>query len=236
MGQRRLLSLIAECGNSGGCLSDVAVFFLCGTVLAYIFGFLIYQLYLHPLAKYPGPFLGRITPLYDLYHAYIGDKHLLLYHLHRKYGRVVRFTPNTISINDPTALKVIYGHNANAQKSEFYRCFRAAPTAISTLLATEKAHHARKRRVMGQAFSDQALRGLEQYVLAHVENLVDKLRAQVKKPEGKKQMWSKSLDMQNWCNWLVFDIMGDLVSQVLTPALIPMYFNGLENESCVLPA
>lgn len=214
MPQQRLFSLIGECARSYRCLSDVTISLLSVTAISFVLGWLIYQLYLHPLAKYPGPFLGRITPLYDLYHAYVGDKHLLLYHLHQKYGPVVRFTPNTISINDPTAIKAIYGHNANVQKSEFYKCFRATSAAISTLLATEKAHHARKRRVMGQAFSDQALKGLEQYVLAHVQSLVSKVRSQVGRTTTRKQKWSKALDMQKWCNWLVFDIMGDLVSKI----------------------
>lgn len=214
MPQQRLFSLIGECARSYRCLSDVTISLLSVTAISFVLRWLIYQLYLHPLAKYPGPFLGRITPLYDLYHAYVGDKHLLLYHLHQKYGPVVRFTPNTISINDPTAIKAIYGHNANVQKSEFYKCFRATSAAISTLLATEKAHHARKRRVMGQAFSDQALKGLEQYVLAHVQSLVSKVRSQVGRTTTRKQKWSKALDMQKWCNWLVFDIMGDLVSKI----------------------
>ena len=67
---------------------------------------------------------------------------------------------------------------------------------------------------MGQAFSDQAVKGLEQYVLAHVQDLVDRIDVQTKRPENEKQTWSKPLDMQKWCNWLVFDIMGDLVSDV----------------------
>ena len=66
---------------------------------------------------------------------------------------------------------------------------------------------------MGQAFSDQALKGFEPYVLAHVQKLVGSIRSQVKESRGKRKGWSTSLDMQKWCNWLVFDIMGDLVSK-----------------------
>lgn len=174
-------------------------------------GYITYQLHFHPLAKYPGPFFGRVTPLYDLYHAYIGDKHVLLYHLHQQYGTIVRFSPNTLSINDPAALKAIYAHGANVQKGEFYRCFRVAPTAVSTLLATEKHQHARKRRVMSHAFSDQAMKGLEQYVLEHVEKLVEKIDGFVEEGVVDEKGWSTALDMQSWCNWFVFDVMGDLV-------------------------
>lgn len=204
----QLGELVGGCVHSFRCLSWLA---LSAAALLLVLTHVLYQLYLHPLAKYPGPLLGRITRLYDLYHAYKGDKHLLLYHLHEKYGVIVRYAPNTISINDPAALKDIYSHGANAQKSEFYRCFRAAPNAISTLLATEKAHHARKRRVMAQAFSDPAIKGLEFYVLQHVQDLVDRIGMAVTRPGVEKQGWSRELDMQKYCNWLVFDIMGDLV-------------------------
>ena len=211
MADLRLSGIVGGCVTSLRCLSLVALFTV---AIGFVAGYIVYQLYFHPLAKYPGPFLGRVTKFYDLYHAYIGDKHVSLYQLHKKYGTMVRFSPNILSINDPVALKAIYGHGANVQKSEFYKCFRAAPNAVSTLLATEKAQHARKRRVMGQAFSDQAVKGLEQYVLSHVQDLVDRIDVETQRFESEKQTWSKPLDMQKKCNWLVFDIMGDLVSGV----------------------
>lgn len=91
------------------------------------------------------------------------------------------------------------------------QCFRAAPHAISTLLATEKAHHAKKRRIAGQAFSETAMRGLEKYVLAHTQEMIERINSAVKRPGGERERWSKGQDMQKWCNWLVFDVMGDLV-------------------------
>ncbi|KAK3113993.1 hypothetical protein LTR53_008130 [Teratosphaeriaceae sp. CCFEE 6253] len=150
-----------------------------------------------------------MTQWYDVYHAYKGDKHVLLYRLHQRYGPLVRFTPNTLSINDPEALKAIYAHGDNVQKSVFYQCFRAAPTAVSTLLATEKIHHARKRRVMGQAFPPEAIRAFEQYVLGHVQALVDRIDAIVH--SGGIEKAHQSINMAAMLNWLVFDIMGDLV-------------------------
>lgn len=49
-------------------------------------GLIVYRLYFHPLAKYPGPFCARITNRYAVYHAYIGDKHLDTHKAHQKYG------------------------------------------------------------------------------------------------------------------------------------------------------
>jgi len=173
--------------------------------------YITYALYLHPLAEYPGPLLGRLTQCFDVYHAYKGDKHVLFHRLHQQYGPIVRFSPNTLSINHPAALKAIYAHGANVQKSTFYKCFRAAPQAVSTLLVTDKAQHARKRRVMSQAFSAEAMRGMEVYVVGLVQDLVDKIDEVKKVSDAKGDGWSSTVPMASYLNWLVFDIMGDLV-------------------------
>ncbi len=176
-----------------------------------LLSYIVYALYLHSLAKYPGPLLGRLTQCYDVYHAYKGDKHVLFHRLHQQYGPIVRFSPNTVSINHPAALKAIYAHGANVQKSTFYKCFRAAPQAVSTLLATDKAQHARKRRVMSQAFSAEAMRGMEVYVVGLVQDLVDKIDGVIKASDAEEGGWSGTGPMASYLNWLVFDIMGDLV-------------------------
>lgn len=49
----------------------------------------IYNLYFHPYAKYPGPFLARISPFYSLWHAYAGDLHIDVLQCHEKYGKYI---------------------------------------------------------------------------------------------------------------------------------------------------
>jgi hypothetical protein len=44
----------------------------------------------HPLAKYPGPFLCKLTKFYLAYVALDGKQYLYYYKLHQKYGNVVR--------------------------------------------------------------------------------------------------------------------------------------------------
>jgi hypothetical protein len=44
----------------------------------------------HPLAKYPGPFLCKLTKLWSFWFAVSGKQHLFYKRLHQKYGVVVR--------------------------------------------------------------------------------------------------------------------------------------------------
>ena len=48
-----------------------------------------YTLTLHPLAKYPGPFVAKITGFYSVYHAYVGDLHLDMLKCHEAYGTTI---------------------------------------------------------------------------------------------------------------------------------------------------
>lgn len=73
---------------------------------------------------------------------------------------------------------------------------------------------------MGFAFSETAMKGMEGYVLGLVEDFIGRVGEVVdcgggeekeEEEEEGKEKWSKCLNMSQWCNWLVFDIMGELV-------------------------
>ncbi|KAF2642295.1 benzoate 4-monooxygenase cytochrome-like protein P450 [Massarina eburnea CBS 473.64] len=189
-------------------------------LLASIFGVLflsitsviIYRLTLHPLARYPGPPLARITDIYLAYYAYRGSRHLAFAHAHEQYGSHVRIGPNTLSINTSSALKTIYGFRSNVRKADFYTAFPANKNTVNVHSSINKIQHARKRRVMSHAFSDQAIKSLERYILANVRTACRLLGESIDKSDGGEgKGWGEKWNVANWCNWTVFDIMGDLV-------------------------
>ena len=170
--------------------------------------------------------LAKITDWYNVYHAWKGDRHLELWRIHQTYGDVVRLGPNSVSINTATALKDIYGFKANVKKSNFYSVFPATKAAFSTHTAIDKAVHARKRRVLSQAFSDSAMRAMEVHILDNIESWCRYLG---NNQEGNKidvndsmngyggsnpvydsKGWSAPKNMGDWTNYLSFDVLGDL--------------------------
>ncbi|KAI8962810.1 cytochrome P450 [Daldinia sp. FL1419] len=171
----------------------------------YVVGFVIYRLFFHPLAKYPGPFIAKITDAYQLYHAWRGDRHLEFWRLHEKYGKVVRFGPNSVSFNSNTALKEIYGFKSNVRKAEFYDAF--VHPASNTHNTRDKALHARKRRVLSQAFSDGAVKEMERYILANVRSFCEQIGLGA---SDEQKGWTVPKNMADWCNYLAMDILGDL--------------------------
>lgn len=122
----------------------------------------------------------------------------------------MRLGPNLLSVNTATGLKTIYGFRSNVKKADFYKAFPSTPAAVSVHSAIDKMQHARKRRVMSSAFSDAAIRNLEKYILANVRVGCELLGRQIEGVGGEKG-WNGAWNAAHWCEWLVFDIMGDLV-------------------------
>ncbi|KOS17813.1 Isotrichodermin C-15 hydroxylase [Escovopsis weberi] len=172
----------------------------------YVFSIVVYRVFFHPLAKYPGPFLAKITDAYQLYHAWKGDRHLEFWRMHQKYGKIVRFGPNSLCFNSNTSLKEIYGFRSNVRKAEFYDAF-AHPVA-NTHNTRDKDVHARKRRVLSHAFAEGAMREMQRYILHNVRTFCE----QIGLPDGGSESkgWTKPRNMADWCNYLAMDILGDL--------------------------
>jgi cytochrome P450 len=171
----------------------------------------IYRLTLHPLAKYPGPFLGCITDFYSVWQAWKGTRHLDFHNLHLKYGDIVRYGPNSISINTNTALHEIYGFKANVRKAHFYSVFPAQKGAWSTHSAIDKGLHARKRRVLSQAFSDNAMRGLQPHILGIIRTFTDAIGdVKHKSKDVLSGSWSTPKNMALWANYMSYDVLGDI--------------------------
>lgn len=56
--------------------------------------YVIYQLYFHPLASYPGPLWAKISGSRRGYHAWRGDLHHDMWRCHQKYGLQCSSTPD----------------------------------------------------------------------------------------------------------------------------------------------
>ena len=173
---------------------------------------IVYRLFFHPLAKYPGPVIARLTNAYAMYHAWTGRRHLDLHRLHKQYGSVVRIAPNEICFNTDTAYNQIYGTKANTRKADFYRYTNVSNNAFSTI---DKHEAAQKRRIMLKPFSERSLKDMEPLFVSNVDIFCDRLlnaEPNFNAPAMKvdKGSWSAPRNMARWTDYLSYDILGDI--------------------------
>ena len=177
-----------------------AILSLFSVLSFYVFLTSIYRLTLHPLSKYPGPFLAKLTDLYAVYHAYTGDLHLDMWKCHQIYGSSVRYGPNKVIFNTNTALETIYSRSANIKKARSYRAFKTIRSTQDMLSTQDKADHSRKRRVISQAFSISALKSFEIHIIRLVGTFIGHVTPTTAEIEqSDKDGWSPVRDMAKLC-------------------------------------
>lgn len=77
-----------------------------------------YNVYLHPLRRYPGPLLYRASFLPLMLKHCQGDSTRYIQALHQRYGPVVRVEPNLISYADSQSWQDIYGHRKTGPEAK----------------------------------------------------------------------------------------------------------------------
>lgn len=174
----------------------------------------LYNLTLHPLARYPGPLLSRALPLPHALRIYTCRGPFAIHALHEKYGPVVRVGPNHLSYTDVRAWRDIFGHRAgehihvkeNPKSFLFYkeRMVEAAEGGYArSILDAEREEHGRLRRAVAGGFSERSMRAQEGVIAGFVDLLVGGLM--------KRARAGERVDLVEWYNWTTFDIIGDLV-------------------------
>ena len=84
-------------------------------------------------------------------------------------GTFVRIAPNHLSIADPDALQVVYGHGTGTLKSDFYDAFVSIQRGLFN--TRSRAQHARKRKIVSAIFSQKNVLEFEPHVRQHITQL-----------------------------------------------------------------
>lgn len=164
----------------------------------------VYNLYLSPLARFPGPKLAACTNLQKVYWTLTGQEHYKFKDLHDKYGDVVRTGPTSLVYRSPQAWKDIYSHRKSGAGS-FLKdpsVYIRGPRGPNIINADDETH-SRLRRLLSPAFSERALRDQEYLVQSYVDLLVERLNGEIAASRS-------TVDINRWYNFTTFDIIGDL--------------------------
>ncbi|KAI0997610.1 Cytochrome P450 monooxygenase [Podosphaera aphanis] len=168
----------------------------------------IYNAFLHPLRKYPGPILDRMTQMVQAYHLYRGTNLQYVMKLHETYGRVVRVSPTALSYIDEQAWPEIYGHASSTHKSgnlpKDSLGARADPNGITNIIKANNEDHRRLRRIQTHMFSEKVLLEQEPLIKVFIKRLVTRLQEKASSPS------SEIVNIVQWYNYTTFDILGEL--------------------------
>lgn len=169
----------------------------------YVISSIIYNLFLSPLRKVPGPKLWAISQLPYSSMTISGEGHKRMKKLHETYGDVVRVGPNQVAFTDPAAWKETMGHRRTGQMENgrdpvFYALAR---NGLIGPIGSEE--HGRQRRILSHGFSAQSLMEQQPLIQQYVDLLMQRLRENC-------QDGTRALDMTKWYNWTTFDVIGDL--------------------------
>ncbi|KAL0933736.1 cytochrome p450 [Colletotrichum truncatum] len=176
-----------------------------GLVFAYTFGYLFYNLYLHPLRKYPGPLWMRATRIPFCYQLLTGTLPYDMLDLHNRYGPVVRIAPDELAFHDSRAWKDIMGHRSQggAEMDKSQKFYRAVPGAPSDIVNAPREEHSTLRRSLAHGFSERSMRDQEPIIKKYIDLLFQRLHEH-------GDNGAKPLDLAAWYNYTTFDVIGDL--------------------------
>ncbi|KAI1349445.1 cytochrome P450 [Xylaria sp. FL0043] len=173
--------------------------YLAGAIATYWLVVFSYRAFLHPLSKYPGPFVAKITEGYAGFYAGLQRLHLVTQQNHQKYGNVVRIAPNRLVFNSAKALHDIYD-NDRVVKSHVYLVTLGFTGTINVFSVIDRMAHRSKRKLIGAGVSERAMRDFEQTMAGQIDIFLK----QILEFSGK----SDAVNMSTYCKRLTMDVIG----------------------------
>ncbi|KAJ3539944.1 hypothetical protein NM208_g5277 [Fusarium decemcellulare] len=162
----------------------------------------LYYLLFHPLRKFPGPPLARVSRLWSRIGNFKGRKSERIHEAHLKYGPIVRVGPNELSFADPGAVREIYNSDVFIKEETFYRAKRIFHEDFLLSYRDPEAHKQR-RKLLSRGFSQAAMLDFEPHVNTKITAMLDHW-AETAAPD-------QAFDVYSWVHWLGFDIVYHLM-------------------------
>ncbi|KAK3063410.1 hypothetical protein LTS18_000586 [Coniosporium uncinatum] len=187
-----------------GPISALSIFGLTiGATIIYILLNALYNTFLHPLRRYPGPPLWSTTAIPYTLANIKGELPFRVLAFHRKYGPVIRIRPNELSFTDPEAWDDIYGlHSGRRQNPKDASAYTPPMPGVERgIVLANDAVHGKLRRIYGPAFTPRAVEEQSGMVMKYANLLIEQLKRAVEKEAVQ--------DMSAWYNFTTFDLTGE---------------------------
>ncbi|KAI0013591.1 cytochrome P450 [Xylariaceae sp. FL0662B] len=174
----------------------------------------IYRLFLHPLAKFPGPKLAAATRWYECYYdVFCGGRYTWkIAELHEQYGPIIRISPCELHVNDPDFFEELYRQEGRWNKYDW--SYDAFGMPFSTICCADHDLH-RQRRAPLERYMSKANVDRNQDM---IQRLTSKLSYRIAEYDGKPRTVNLG------------SALSAFVRDVATEWLLGKSYNNLDNE------
>ncbi|EXJ70972.1 uncharacterized protein A1O5_05965 [Cladophialophora psammophila CBS 110553] len=144
--------------------------------IAYLGGLVIYRLYFHPLAKFPGPKYAAISRWHEFYYEVVkkGQFTFKVQEYHKRYGPIVRIVPDEIHIQDSQFYDTLYAKAGRVDKYDWMAGRFGCDTSVFTTGPDEL--HRIRRGALNPLFSRARIVDLQTIIREKISLLLDRLR------------------------------------------------------------
>ncbi|KAL5340869.1 cytochrome P450 [Aspergillus crustosus] len=161
--------------------SDQIVALAVALLAGWLICLVIYNSILHPLAGVPGPWTGKILPLWTMRAIYYRRLNPDLEGLHKLYGPVVRVGPKQLSFATIDAQKRIF-HSTRGSHDSFTKEGTLQDMILATVLdapnvgtLTDPVRHRQLRNRLLAGFTPKAVLEQESLIRLHVDRLLERI-------------------------------------------------------------
>ncbi|KXT12038.1 hypothetical protein AC579_4681 [Pseudocercospora musae] len=162
----------------------------------------VYNVYFHPLRRYPGPTLFAASSLCWGYWYRSGFWHEKVQELHKEYGHIVRVAPDELSFDIPEAWDEIYARKDSKMENRRPEFFISSK--LHYIISANESDQKRMKSVLAPGFSYAALTEQEPIIRRNMDLFIRHIREA--SCAGKKP-----INFMRWVNYLTFDIIGELL-------------------------
>ncbi|PGH12815.1 hypothetical protein AJ79_04039 [Helicocarpus griseus UAMH5409] len=143
--------------------------------VAYLLSLAVYRLYFHPLAKFPGPKYAALSRWHEFYYdVYAGGKLIFwIEELHKKYGPIVRITPDEIHVIDSDFWDTLFTKAGRVDKYEYLS--GRFGNESSVLTTPSDSLHRLRRGALNPFFSRKRIVDLQSIIRGKLKVLMSKL-------------------------------------------------------------
>ncbi|RYP22145.1 hypothetical protein DL767_009119 [Monosporascus sp. MG133] len=145
------------------------------TVAVYFATLVIYRLFLHPLARFPGPRLAAISRWYEAYYDVVknGQYTFKIAELHKQYGPIIRISPYELHVNDPAFYDTLYCQDGRWNKYDW--AVDAFASKGAPLFTVDHNVHRARRQPLNPFFSKMKVASRQYQIRKHLHKLRERL-------------------------------------------------------------